>query len=382
MQPQAAMNGPEAGKAFAAVDEALEELRRGRMVVVCEDTGGDSEGDLVVAAEFAGAQAVNFMAKEGRGLIRLALTPERCDELELDVMAARHESELTTDFLVSVEAREGVSTGISAADRARTIQVAIDPSSTRDDLVVPGHIFPLKAKAGGVLERAGQTEAAVDLARLAGLAPAAVICEVLNDDGTMARVADLAPYCRRHELKMVTIADLIAYRRRHDRLVERVVETTLPTTIGDFTALGYRSLVEDTHHVALVKGDVTGRSDVLVRVHAECLTGDVFHSRSCGCGEELERSMEMIEREGCGVLVYLSREGRGLESIATGFGRPGVAGGTDEAPADLRNFGIGAQILTDIGLSSIRILTNNPKRVHGLDGYGLSITAQIPIEGS
>jgi len=380
VQPQASRNDPHPERTFTAIEEALEELRLGRMVVVCEDTGDDDEGELAIAAQFATPDAINFMAKEGRGLIRVALTPERCDELELDVMAARHESELRTDFLVSVEAREGVTTGISAADRARTIQVAIDPKSTRDDLVVPGHVFPLKAKVGGVLERAGQTEAAVDLARLAGLVPAGVICEVMNDDGTMARVADLVSYCRRHGLKMVTIADLIAYRRRHDKLVQRVVETTLPTNSGEFTAVGYRSLVEDTHHVALVKGDVAGRKDVLVRVHSECLTGDVFHSRSCGCGEELERSMEMIEREGYGVLVYLSREDRGLRSLATGLRGDGATGGAGDAPVELRNFGIGAQILTDIGLSSIRILTNNPKRIHGLDGYGLSITAQIPIE--
>jgi 3,4-dihydroxy 2-butanone 4-phosphate synthase / GTP cyclohydrolase II len=377
------MNQPGGDAAFTAIEEALEELRRGRMVVVCEDTGGESEGDLAIAAQFATPAAINFMAKEGRGLIRLALTPERCDELELGVMAGRHESELRTDVLVSIEARDGVTTGISAADRARTIQVAIDPDSTRDDLVVPGHIFPLKAKEGGVLERAGQTEAAVDLARLAGLVPAAVICEVMNDDGTMARVADLVPYCRRHGLKVLTIADLIAYRRRYDKLIERVVETTLPTSVGDFTALGYRSLVEDTHHVALVKGDVAGHEDVLVRVHSECLIGDVFHSQACGCGEELERSMGMIEREGRGVIVYLSREGRGLDTLATGSGADGAGdGGSDGAPAELRNFGIGAQILTDIGLSSIRILTNNPKRVHGLEGYGLSITDQIRIEGA
>ena len=366
------MNEPGGNAAFTAIEEALEELRRGRMVVVCEDTGDESEGDLAIAAQFATPDAINFMAKEGRGLIRLALTPERCQELDLGVMAGRHESELRTDVLVSIEARDGVTTGISAADRARTIQVAIDPGSTRDDLVVPGHIFPLKAKEGGVLERAGQTEAAVDLARLAGLVPAAVICEVMNDDGTMARVADLIPYCRRHGLKVLTIADLIAYRRRYDKLIERVVETTLPTSVGDFTALGYRSLVEDTPHVALVKGDVAGREDVLVRVHSECLIGDVFHSHACGCGEELERSMSMIEREG-----------RGLDTLTTGFGADGAGdGSSDGAPAELRNFGIGAQILTDIGLSSIRILTNNPKRIHGLDGYGLSITDQIPIDGA
>src|SRR3982751_3011570 len=270
---------------FATIDDALEDIRQGKMVVVCDDEDRENEGDLTMAAQFATPEAINFMAREGRGLICLTLTPERCDELGLDLMAAKNESAFETAFTISIEARQGVTTGISAADRARTIQVAIDPSSSPRDLVQPGHVFPLKAKAGGVLERTGQTEAAVDLARLAGLNPAGVICEVMNDDGTMARVPDLQRYCARHGLKTSPVADLIAYRRKHDRLVERVVETRLPTGFGEFSAVGYRSLVDAKHHVALVKGDVAGASDVLVRVHSECLTGDVFHSLRCDCGE-------------------------------------------------------------------------------------------------
>ncbi|MET0128499.1 MAG: 3,4-dihydroxy-2-butanone-4-phosphate synthase, partial [Solirubrobacterales bacterium] len=258
------------------------------MVVVCDDETRENEGDLTMAAQFATPEAINFMAKEGRGLICLTLTGERCDELGLNLMAAKNEAPLQTAFTVSVEAREGVTTGISAADRAHTIQVAIDARSTPESLVQPGHVFPLRAKDGGVLERAGQTEAAVDLARLAGLNSAGVICEIMNDDGTMARVPDLVPYCERHGLKMITVADLIAYRRRTERLVERVVATKLPTAFGEFTAVGYRALLDDKHHVAMVKGNVGGAEDVLVRVHSECLTGDVFHSLRCDCGEQLE----------------------------------------------------------------------------------------------
>jgi len=261
---------------FASIEEAIEEIRQGKMVVVCDDEDRENEGDLTMAAQFVTPAAINFMAKHGRGLICLSLTPERCDELGLDLMAAKNESPFQTPFTVSIEAAEGVTTGISAADRARTIHVAIDPNARPRDLVQPGHVFPLKAKSGGVLERTGQTEAAVDLARLAGLTPAGVICEIMNDDGTMARVPDLIPYCERHELRMITVADLIAYRRKHDKLIERVVETRLPTAFGEFTAVGYRSLVDDKHHVALVKGEVAGAGDVLVRVHSECLTGDVF----------------------------------------------------------------------------------------------------------
>jgi 3,4-dihydroxy 2-butanone 4-phosphate synthase / GTP cyclohydrolase II len=374
--------------AFATIEDALEDIRQGKMVVVVDDEERENEGDLTMAAQFVTPEAINFMAKEGRGLICLALTGERCDELGLDLMAAKNESSFKTAFTISIEARTGVSTGISAADRARTIQVAIDPSSSPRELVQPGHVFPLKARDGGVLERVGQTEAGVDLARLAGVIPAAVICEVMNDDGTMARVPDLDQYCRRHGLRMITVADLVAYRRRTEKLIERVVSTKLPTAFGDFVAYGYRSLVDNKHHVALVKGDVDGVEDILVRVHSECLTGDVFHSLRCDCGEQLESALSMIEQEGRGVLLYLSQEGRGIGLLNKLRAYKLQEEGLDTVdanlrlglPADLRDYGIGAQILTDLGLTSIRILTNNPKKISGMAGYGLSVTDQIPIE--
>ncbi len=377
-----------ASSPFATIEEAIEEIRQGKMIVVCDDEDRENEGDLLMAAQFVTPEAINFMAKEARGWICLALNPERCEELGLELMTAKNESALQTPFTVTIEARNGVTTGVSAHDRAHTMQVAVDPASKPEDLVQPGHVNPLKAKAGGVLERTGHTEASVDLARLAGLIPAGVICEIMNEDGSMARVPDLADYCERHGLKMVTIADLIAYRRRHDQLVERVVTTRLPTAFGDFEAVGYRSLVDEKHHVALVKGEVSGHADVLVRVHSECLTGDVFHSLRCDCGEQLEAALAMIEREGEGVLLYLSQEGRGIGLLnklrAYRLQEDGYD--TIEAnerlglPADLRDYGIGAQILSDLGLSSIRILTNNPKKIRGLEGYGLSVSAQIPIE--
>ena len=373
---------------FSTIDEAIEEIRRGKMVVVCDDEDRENEGDVVMAAQFVTPEAINFMTKEARGFICLALTPERCVELGLNLMTAKNESHMQTPFTVTIEAREGVTTGVSAHDRAHTIQVAIDSRSGPGDLVQPGHVNPLKAKPGGVLERTGHTEASIDLARLAGLIPAGVICEVMNDDGSMARVPDLIAYCARHGLKMVTIKDLIVYRRRSDRLVERVVSTRLPTAYGVFEAVGYRSLVDDKHHLALVKGDVAGRSDVLVRVHSECLTGDVFHSERCDCGGQLVSALQQIEKEGQGVLLYLAQEGRGIGLLnklrAYKLQEEGLD--TVEAnerlglPADLRDFGIGAQILVDLGLSSIRILTNNPKKIHALEGYGLSVTDQIPIE--
>ncbi len=375
---------------FATVEQAIDEIRAGKMVVVVDDAKRENEGDLVLAAQFATPDAINFMAKEGRGLICLALTAERCEELRLELQAAKNEDPLKTAFTVAVDAREGTTTGISAAERAHTIQVAIAPATRPEDLNQPGHVFPLKARAGGVLERTGHTEAAVDLARLAGLTPAGVICEVMNDDGTMARVPDLSAYCDRHGLSMIAIADIIAYRRRHDRLVERVVSTTLPTELGDFTAVGYRSLLDDKHHVAMVKGEVDGQSDVLVRVHSECLTGDVFHSLRCDCGEQLTAALAMIEREGCGVLLYLSQEGRGIGLLnklrAYRLQEEGLdtvdANLALDLPVDLRDYGIGAQILVDLGLSSIRILTNNPKKIIGLEGHGLSVSEQLPIESA
>jgi 3,4-dihydroxy 2-butanone 4-phosphate synthase/GTP cyclohydrolase II len=373
---------------FATIEEAIEDVRQGKMVVVCDDENRENEGDLVLAAQFVTPEAVNFMAKEGRGLVCLALTPERCDELGLDLMAAKNEDPLKTAFTVSIDAREGVTTGISPAERAHTIQVAISADSRPEDFTHGGHVFPLKAKVGGVLERVGHTEAAVDLARVAGLNPSGVICEIVADDGRMARVPDLVGYCERHGLKMITIADLVAYRRRNDKLIERVVSTKLPTAFGDFVAVGYRSLVDNKHHVALVKGEVDGVDDVLVRVHSECLTGDVFHSLRCDCGEQLESALAMIESEGRGVLLYLSQEGRGIGLLNKLRAYKLQEEGLDTVdanirlglPVDLRDYGIGAQILVDLGLSGIRILTNNPKKISGLSGYGLNVVDQIPIQ--
>jgi 3,4-dihydroxy 2-butanone 4-phosphate synthase / GTP cyclohydrolase II len=373
---------------FATIDEAIEEFREGRMVVVVDDEDRENEGDLTIAAQFATPEAINFMATHARGLICLCLTEERADELGLRPMTEHNEAPLGTAFTVSVEARVGVTTGISAADRSRTIQVAIHPDSTPHDLVQPGHVFPLRAKPGGVLERMGQTESAVDLARLAGLNPSGVVCEVMNDDGTMARVADLIPYCERHGLKMITVADLVEYRRRHEKLVERGAAVRLPTEYGDFTVIAFREKLTGKTHVALVKGDVDGAENVLVRVHSECLTGDVFHSLRCDCGEQLEQALAQIDAEGRGVLLYMAQEGRGIGLInklrAYELQEQGLD--TVEAnlelgfPADARDYGIGNQILADLGLTTLRILTNNPKKLTGIDGFGLTVVEQVPIE--
>jgi 3,4-dihydroxy 2-butanone 4-phosphate synthase / GTP cyclohydrolase II len=375
---------------FATIEDALEDVRQGKFVVVVDAADRENEGDLTIAAQFATPEAVNFMATHGRGLICLCLTDERCDELGLEQMTHHNETPFGTAFTVSIEAREGVSTGISAHDRARTIQMAIDPSKGPGDLVQPGHVFPLRARPGGVLQRAGQTEAAVDLARLAGLNPAGVVCEVMKDDGTMARVPDLVEYCAHHGLKMITVEDLIEYRRRTEKLVERMTSVRLPTAYGDFTAIAFRESLTGKHHVALVKGDVEGEENVLVRVHSECLTGDVFHSLRCDCGEQLEQALARIGSEERGVLLYMAQEGRGIGLLNKLKAYELQENGLDTVeanlelgfPADMREYGIGNQILADLGLTTIRILTNNPKKITGIEGFGLSVAEQLPIEVS
>jgi 3,4-dihydroxy 2-butanone 4-phosphate synthase/GTP cyclohydrolase II len=382
------MDTLERSAAFATVEEAIEDIRQGTFVVVVDAADRENEGDLTIAAQFATPEAINFMATHGRGLICLGLTEERCDELALRPMTERNETPYGTAFTISIEAREGITTGISAPDRSRTIQVAIDPSKGPADLVQPGHVFPLRARPGGVLRRAGQTEAAVDLARLAGLNPAGVICEVMNDDGTMARVPDLVPYCERHGLKMITVADLIEYRRRTEKLVERTTSVRLPTAYGDFIAVAFREKLTGKHHLALVKGDVDNAHDVLVRVHSECLTGDVFHSLRCDCGEQLEQALLQIGKEDRGVLLYMAQEGRGIGLLNKLRAYELQEGGLDTVeanlelgfPEDAREWGIGNQILADLGLTTIRILTNNPKKLSGLEGFGLTVVEQVPIE--
>jgi 3,4-dihydroxy 2-butanone 4-phosphate synthase/GTP cyclohydrolase II len=374
--------------AFATVEEAIDDIRQGKFVVVVDAADRENEGDLTIAAQFATPEAVNFMAKEGRGLICLCLTEERCGELGLRMMTDRNETPFGTAFTVSIEAREGITTGISAHDRSRTIQVAIDPSKGPHDVVEPGHVFPLKARPGGVLQRAGQTEAAVDLARLAGLIPAGVVCEVMNDDGTMARVPDLIPFCARHGLRLVTVADLIEYRRRHENLVERETTIRLPTAYGAFTAVAFREKLTGKHHVALVRGDVEGAENVLVRVHSECLTGDVFHSLKCDCGDQLEIALRRIDQEGLGVLLYMAQEGRGIGLLnklkayeLQEQGRDTVEANVELGfPPDARDYGIGSQILAELGLSTIRLLTNNPRKIAGIEGFGLTVVDQVPVE--
>jgi 3,4-dihydroxy 2-butanone 4-phosphate synthase/GTP cyclohydrolase II len=379
---------PETTTSFATIEEAIEDIRLGKFVVVVDAADRENEGDLTIAAQFATPEAINFMAMHARGLICLCLTEERCDELALRQMAENNEAPLQTAFTVSIEAREGVTTGISAQDRSVTIQVAVDPTKGPHDVVQPGHVFPLRARDGGVLVRAGQTEAAVDLARLAGLNPAGVVCEVMKEDGTMARVPDLVEYCEQHGIKLITVADLIEYRRRTEKLVERTAEVHLPTSYGEFTAVAYREKLTGKHHVALVRGDVEGAEDVLVRVHSECLTGDVFHSLRCDCGEQLEQALSRLAAEECGVLLYMTQEGRGIGLLnklkAYELQEKGLD--TVEAnlelgfAADAREYGIGNQILSDLGLSTIRILTNNPKKLTGIEGFGLTVVEQVPIE--
>ena len=374
---------------FATVEEAIEDIRAGRFVVVVDDPDRENEGDLVIAAQFATPDAINFMATHARGLICLCLTEERCDELGLRPMTDNNEAPLGTAFTVSIEAREGVTTGISAHDRSHTIQVAIHPDTQPDDLIQPGHVFPLRAKRGGVLERTGQTEAAVDLSRLAGLTSAGVVCEVMNEDGTMARVRDLIPYCERHGLKMITVAGLVEYRRQTEKLVERTAKVRLPTEYGEFTAVAYKETLTGRPHVALVKGDVDGAEEVLVRVHSECLTGDVFHSLRCDCGEQLDLALRRIAAEERGVLLYMAQEGRGIGllnklkayELQEDEGLDTVEANLELGfPPDAREWGIGNQILSDLGLSTIRILTNNPRKTAGIEGFGLKVVEQVPIE--
>jgi 3,4-dihydroxy 2-butanone 4-phosphate synthase / GTP cyclohydrolase II len=373
---------------FAPIAEALEDFRAGKFVVVVDAPDRENEGDLTIAAQFATPDSINFMATHGRGLICLCLTGDRCDQLGLQPMAAKNRSRHGTAFMTAIEAKEGTTTGISTADRARTIQVAIDPERGADDIVQPGHIFPLRAQRGGVLRRAGQTEAAVDLARLSGLIPAGVICEIMNDDGTMARVPNLTAYCTLHGLKMITIGDLIEYRRRTEKLIDRVRSLPLETDFGPFTAHVFREKLTNKQHVALTKGDVNGAANVLVRVHSECLTGDVFHSRRCDCGEQLDRALTRIAHEERGVLLYLAQEGRGIGLLNKLKAYELQEKGLDTVQANLelgfkedsREYGIGYQILADLGLSTIRLLTNNPRKMANTEAYGLRVVEQLPIE--